>query len=580
VDDRRVGWPVTRIKITTDAGETEHEVARGSGEQRFPVAAGLTGRVRVTVLSLAAGRTTGNAGIAELSIPGVSPERALRVPSDVVPTGRTGYAFSRGAQPRFACLRVTETIRCDAGLTRFGEEPSGLHRLFRTDTRSTYTVDGTVLPAGGATPPLHLPGVTVTGSTQLAGDPAAAPTAAVDGDPTTTWIADHTDERPTLRFTFDQPRTIQGLKITSDSASGASPPSEVDITTPSGTVRRPVTDGGTVDFTATTDSLEIAVVRRENFDGPPGITELNLEGVDLPATTPDTPVNAECGQGPPLHIDGVEYDTSVHGTVKDLIDHRPLRLTTCPDLAEGLALGVGDHELRGGRSGDFVVQDVWLKQVDAPVVQVRHREVDVVTWSAAEREVHVGAGPAAVFAVPENANDGWVATVDGKPLARTRVDGWQQAWLLPESSGPVTVSLEFGPDSSYRQRLLAGAAAVVGLLLAAFVPGRRPRFPVGPGGDRWVPWALVGLVALLGGMAGVVALLSCLFLRSLVPNYRRAVSMALAFGGMLVATAVSVTGRVLGHGQEWAYGTVAQAAVLVALAAVVSARIRWFDNAR
>ncbi|NUT96414.1 MAG: DUF3367 domain-containing protein, partial [Saccharothrix sp.] len=29
VDDRRVGWPVTRIKITTDAGETEHEVARG-----------------------------------------------------------------------------------------------------------------------------------------------------------------------------------------------------------------------------------------------------------------------------------------------------------------------------------------------------------------------------------------------------------------------------------------------------------------------------------------------------------------------------------------------------------------------
>jgi arabinofuranan 3-O-arabinosyltransferase len=40
VDDRRVGWPVTRIRITTDAGETEHEVARGSGEQRFPVATG------------------------------------------------------------------------------------------------------------------------------------------------------------------------------------------------------------------------------------------------------------------------------------------------------------------------------------------------------------------------------------------------------------------------------------------------------------------------------------------------------------------------------------------------------------
>ncbi|MEJ2859154.1 MULTISPECIES: alpha-(1-_3)-arabinofuranosyltransferase [unclassified Saccharothrix] len=577
VDDRRVGWPVTRIRITTDAGETSHEVARGSGEQRFPVAAGLTGRVRVTVVSLAAGRTSGNAGIAELAIPGVEPERALRVPSDAARA--TGFAFTRGAQPRFACLRVNEVIRCDAGLTRFGEEPSGLHRLFRTGSKATYTVDGTVLPAGGATPPVRLDGVTVTGSTQLAGDPAAAPGAAVDGDPTTTWIADHTDERPTLRFAFDRAREVRGLKITLDSASGASGPSEVDITTATGTVRRPVADGGVVEFTATTDVLEIAVVRRENFDGPPGITELAMEGVDLPATAPDTPVVAECGQGPLLQVDGVEYDTSVRGTVKDLIEHRPLRLTTCPDLAEGLALGVGDHELRAGRSADFVVQDVWLKPADAMVAQVRHREVEVVRWSAAEREVRVGAGPAAVLAVPENANDGWVATVDGKPLERTRVDGWQQAWLLPEAGGAVTVALEFGPDGSYRERLLIGALAVVALLLVAFVPGRVRGLPVGAGGDRWVPWVLVGLVGLLGGMAGVVALLSCLFLRSLVPGYRRAVSMALAFGGMVVATGVSVAGRALGHGQEWAYGTVAQAAVLVALAAVVSARIRWFDNA-
>ncbi|GAA0219293.1 alpha-(1-_3)-arabinofuranosyltransferase [Saccharothrix mutabilis subsp. mutabilis] len=580
VDDRRVGWPVTRIRITTDAGEVEHEVERGSGEQRFAVAAGLTGRVRVTVLALAAGRTTGNAGIAELSVPGVEPERALRVPADAPPAEgqRTGFAFSRGAQPRFACLRVAGVVRCDAGLTRFGEEPSGVHRLFRTDAKATYTVDGTVLPAGGATPPVRLPGVAVSGSTQLAGDPAAAPSAAVDGDPTTTWIADHTDERPTLRFSFDEPREVRGLRISVDPASGASAPIEVDVTTPAGTVRRPVTDGGSVEFSATTDRLELSVVRRDSFDGPPGITELTLDGVELPASPPDAPVVAPCGQGPPLRVDGVEYDTSVSGTVADLVEHRPLRLTTCPDLAEGLTLGAGDHELRGGRSADFVVQDVWLKPT-TPAAAPRHRAVQVVSWEAADREVRVEAGPAAVLAVPENANDGWVAAVDGTPLKRTRVDGWQQAWRLPAAGGPVTVTMEFVPDNSYRSRLLAGAVAVVLLVLLAFLPGRRSKVSVASGGDRWVPWALVALLALLGGMAGVVALLSCLFLRSLVPDYRRAVSMALALGGMLVATAVSVTGRVLGHGQEWAYGTVAQAAVLVALAAVVSARIRWFDRA-
>ena len=40
VDDLRVGWPVTRVRLTTDAGSTEHDVARGEQPQRFRGRAG------------------------------------------------------------------------------------------------------------------------------------------------------------------------------------------------------------------------------------------------------------------------------------------------------------------------------------------------------------------------------------------------------------------------------------------------------------------------------------------------------------------------------------------------------------
>lgn len=581
VDDRRVGWPVTRVRITTDAGSVEHEVARGAQEQRFTVPNGLTGTVRVTAVAMAADRDTGNVGIAELTIPGVAAQRALRAPTDVRPTGgqRTSFAFTRGPQPRYACLPQAKVVRCDAGLTRFGEEPAGVHRLFSTATRTTYELGGTVLPASGGSPPVALSGLTVAASTQLAGDAGAAPLGAIDDDPATTWIADETDQRPVLRLNWDTPRTVRGLRLETTRGAGASAPVEVQLTSSAGTVRRPVAEDGTVKFSGRTDRLEITVLRIEpGMNGPAGISTVEVAGVPLPDIRPDTPVRVPCGAGPVVRVDGRDYDTAVSGTVADVFDHRTLPLTTCEDLADGLDLGAGDHELRTTRTADFVVQDVWLRPVDVTPVRPRERAVTEVSWGAVHRELRVADGPAAVLAVRENANDGWVATANGKPLTATRVDGWQQAWLVPE--GATTVVIEFVPDGTYRTRLLIGAGTALLLLIAAFVPGRRRPGPsTEPGEARWVPWALAVLLVVLGGMAGLVALLAILFVRSLVPRYRRAVSMAVAFSGMACATVISVTGRLLDHGQDWAYGTAAQASILVALAAVVSIRIRWFERA-
>ncbi len=574
VDSLLVGWPVTRIRITTDNGSVEHEVPRGGGAQKYPAAPGLTSTVRVTVVSVAAGRQTGNVGISELAIPGVSATRALAVPTDVAPAPdqRTSFAFTRGTQPRYACVGGT----CDTARARVGEEPSGVHRLFRTSTEANYRIEGTVLPADGGTNPVALPGFAVSGSSKLAGDPTAGALSAVDGDPDTTWIAGGSDLRPSLTLTWDTPRELSGLRLTTAADSGGSRPTDLLITVPRGSQSVPVTADGVAKFRLTTDTITITVLAtRAKRGAPAGITDLALAGVDFPRLDPDTPFTVPCGKGPLLEIDGFHYTTAVSGTLADYRAHRPLRFSTCRDLEGGLDLKPGDHEVNTARSAAFVVQDLRLLST-TDTAAPRSRGHTVTRWDVATREIQVAAGPEAVLSVPENANEGWVATLNGEPLHRVRVDGWQQAWLVPAGEGG-TVRLEFAPDGPYRTRLAVGAIAALVLVGSVLLPVRRRRpIDVRAGGRRWIPVALIGLLVVLGGMLPAVLLIVCLLLRALWPPAPRAI----AIGATATACVVAVTGRLLDHGQAWAYGWVAQAALLLAAAAVVSSCVDWFDAPR
>jgi arabinofuranan 3-O-arabinosyltransferase len=584
VYDLRVGWPVTRIRISTDAGSVDRDVAASADAQTFGTQPGLTSRVRITVLGVAADRQTGNVGITNLSVPGVSAARALRVPADATPAAgqRVSFAFSRGSQPRYACVPEAERVRCDAALARSGEEPDGINRLFATGAAANYTVAGTVLPAVGGRNPVAAGGFQVSGSSALAGDPAAGPLAAVDGNPDTTWIADVTDARPALRLEWSGPRTITGLRMSTSDTSGAAKPSEVTIVTPAGNRSVKLDGGGQARFTITTDRMEL-IVSRSAGGGPAGghdavgIGELQLSGADgvLHPVAPDTTFTVPCGAGPSIDIDGFSYDTTVSGSLADITGHRPLALGTCQDLDEGLDLKAGEHEVRTKPSASFVVQDLWLRSSTSSPEPAAARTTSVRQWDPDHRAVEVGPGEVAVLSVPENANSGWVATVDGHELARTRVDGWQQAWLLPAGPGGL-VRLDFVPDTSYRDRLLIGALAVLALLVLLALPVRRKVFgPVRESRSLVVlPVLLVGLLAVLGGVLPVVLLIGCLLLRVL---WRPAV-LILAFGGMAAASCVAIAGRLAGHGQDYAYGSLAQAAMLVSAAAVVAACVDWFDG--
>ncbi len=575
VDDIRVGWPATKIRITTDNGSLDHQVVRGAGTHTYPAPPGVTRKVRITLLSLVVGRQDGNVGIAELKIPGAEPQRALEVPSDLSPGAAPGFAFTRGAQPRYACLPDNGHIRCDPGLARDGEEPDGIRRLFSTTAQQAYEFGGTVLPAGGGKSPVVLPGVQVAGSSQLGGDPSAGGFSAVDGDPATAWLPDITDLRPTLTLDWAKVQKISGIRVLVDPEGTAKAPIRLELTTPSDSRSIELDASGAATFPPL-DATQLKITFAGLDDDQRtrsslGIGSLTLTGADLPS--PETTFTLPCGSGPNVHLNGFDYDTSVRGTLADFTAHRPLALAACPDSQGGIDLAPGGHELRTDRSDSFVVQDLWLKPAGKPTAPASHRGVEVGTWDATSRTVTVAGGDESILTVPENANAGWTATLNGAPLVKTRVDGWQQAWILPAGEGGL-VELEFAPDWKYRSGLLIGAVAILALLVGVLWPVRRRRLSIEPATGIVVPVVLVGLLAVLGGMLPVVLLIAVLLARQFserAPRY-------LAFGGMAVGTLVAVVGRLLGNGQEWAYGPVTQASLLLAAAATVAMCLPWFEG--
>ncbi len=583
--DLRVGWPVARFRITTDSGSTDEDVAGATGPARYPVPAGLTSTVRVTVLAVAGGRTTGNVGIRELSFAGLSASRALRVPSDVTPApGHVpAFAFSRGDDARSSCVTVDGATRCDPLLGRTGEEPDGLDRLFTTPAAAHYNLALTALPRLGGPIPLLGQKVSVTASSWLDGDPAVAGYAAIDGDESTSWVADQSDDQPALTLHWSGARRIGEIRIRTAHQPVTSVPTIVEVRSPTQTRLVRLNSQGVARFAALlTDTLTIAVRetdtrvidQRHGSPAPAGIAELQVPALaDLMQPIPaSTKVGAPCGQGPAIQIDGTSYPTAVSGTLGDLVAQRPMPVTICDlFLVDGADLAAGEHELRTLPSVPFAIQDAVLMPAKAAVAAVSHRDVSVARWDTTRRSVHIGAGQQALLVIPENANVGWVATLGGQRLTPSRVDGWQQAWVVPAGSGG-TVELTFTPDRPYRQGLLAGGIGVLSVLLLTALPARRRRPVPAPVASRsWlVPVALLGLVAVLGGVLPVVLVIAAMLARQLLPGVLK----VLVFTAAGAASAIAVAGRLLGHGQDWAYRPLTQAAMLAVVATVVASCLR------
>lgn len=75
-----------------------------------------------------------------------------------------------------------------------------------------------------------------------------------------------------------------------------------------------------------------------------------------------------------------------------------------------------------------------------------------------------------VLRLADTVAEGWTATLDGKPLTRTTVDGWAQGFQLPSSGGALDVTYE-APITHTAWLWAQGLLAVVLVVMA--LPGRR-----------------------------------------------------------------------------------------------------------
>ncbi|MDA0567239.1 alpha-(1-_3)-arabinofuranosyltransferase, partial [Streptomonospora sp. S1-112] len=493
--------PPARISLITDDDRTTAPVAATADPQEFTAPQGTTTRLRIRVDELAwepEYRFGTRVGITGVTLPGLQPERTLRVPG----TGDAGaflFTGSVGTVP--GCMEGSRVWVCNPGLAVQGEDAYTFDRSFEVSgaaAEGRHTITGQAVltdphdaenaanrAAGSGEP-------TVTSSSTSVEHPAAMGRNALDDDPATVWYPDPDERRPWLEVGLPRATELDGLRVEFPRADSVTRPVRITVES-GGAVREGWLDGtGWVGFAPLT-ARDLTIT----FDPPEG-QPLEVRGITLPDVDPLPPVEGgdaatACGLGPVLRVNGERVETRiVSGTLEDRLRGEPLDFASCSPVP----VAEGGNRLTVDPGNQYQVRSAVLARADSALLgtgegdgngangggddggaAVRTEPVDTMGgWGRSERRFDVSVDEASFLVVNENFNDGWRATLEGAdaPLEPVRLDGWKQAWRLPAgASGQVT--LTYTPDTAYHAALGVGAVFALAVAVAAVVSARKPR---------------------------------------------------------------------------------------------------------
>ncbi|MFM8775006.1 MAG: hypothetical protein ACKOFP_14545, partial [Actinomycetota bacterium] len=313
------------------------------------------------------------------------------------------------------------------------------------------------------------------------------------------------DERPELVIRWKEPRQVRGVLLRVSPDLPASRPLTVTafagglqttgVVTGSGVLTIPpvVTDEIRLRFDNTAAVRSLNPVTGVFTTLPVGVNEVRVFGVQDILTGPRLfdSVSLPCGFGPEVVVDGAAaLETSVSATVtRVLIDDR---LSAAPCGGRLVSLDAGEHTIEVASTEEFAIESIALEPLGAQTPWSPPLPPDVQQWDPASRNVVIPQSPGPrILETSENANDGWVATIDGQQLRPVRVDGWRQGWILPPGIGGSAV-LTFEPAGTYRLGLGVGLLAVLGLVVMAGVGSRPGRALAAPGFATRGQWLLAG----------------------------------------------------------------------------------------
>jgi arabinofuranan 3-O-arabinosyltransferase len=596
---------VTKVTISTSKGSVERTVQPGVNKVTVPHGSSTWLRITLTKVQPARINVEGiplGAGLTGVAIPGVSFQLAYRLPSDEV------AAFGGSKQVLYSFNAPLSNPNLD--LNASSDDDPQMIRRFTVPRATTVSIAGAATPLPGYALDDLLPVlkslVQVSASSTLADLPRLKPTNLLT-DSGRPWIAGFGDNVPTLTFSWIGTRSVGSivLKPTPE----ASTPRRVIISSPAGTdVVNVPKGGGTITFPPMdTHTLKIEFVKvtarlgKIPSYGIPFVVPVGVQSLSIPALKPEEgfaprseTFGLPCGDGPTVTIDGKIVQTAVLGTVTDLEDLQPLYLAAC---GGPISLSKGQHVLEAGNAfGAFKITGLVVQPssglthattttttngsatarttaLTTPESTANRSTQIVGAWTAQQRTVKVGAGPASYLVVAQNYNPGWKATLNGRQLTSVRVDGWQQAWMLP--AGPSgTITMVFAPDGDYHLALLLGAVFLCVLGFLALRRGRRQDQPtIGP--YHGLPPLVIGtaglvILALLAGPLALALLPLLVVARRWGPNATAAIA-GLAFLGAGIAVAVSPGAEPLSN--LGAFSPVAQALSAIAVAAVLASLI-------
>ncbi|MFE0130097.1 DUF3367 domain-containing protein [Streptomyces sp. NPDC059037] len=576
----------TKVRVETEQGSATSTLQPDGMRQRIKSPAGASSWLKITILDAQIGRAglTG-AGFSEITVPGVKVTKLLKMPSDTGGSSRdtavgadaTTYSMHRSSDPSALSPVNTE---------------SGLHRRFTTPADGDYEVSASAVAVPGKeldkllyqVAPEQKDQIIATAESTSGLGSSLSPRNLTDGDLTTGWIAGDT---PVVHLKWPDKQAVGEIVL--PAAGGLSTrPEKIEISSPDGAAIVGVDENGVARFAPiTTDEMTITItetapltvhnpVADAELQLPVGLTEVYVPALDKYRTPqPEASATFElaCGKGPELAVDGKLYATSAKGSVRDLVERRPVEVTLCSRGEENtnVSLGSGEHTVEAGDAGPLTLMDVSLTQGTPGAIDRKSRSLDIKDWLGDRRELSVGSGAASYLSTYENINDGWKATLNGEELSSVRLDGWQQGWLIPKGEGG-TVKLTYEPSRVYEIGLIGGGVGVLALAALVLIRRREPN-PEGPDTAPPAPGLILGAVALTlvaaviaGWFALIVPALALLAWR------RHALLVPLAF----VAMAGAGIAAAIGAGEpiasdEGAFGPAAQLLAIIALfAALVS----------
>jgi hypothetical protein len=555
---------VARVTLTFD-GKKKETVSLTAASKHAPgqVVTFPTSTFRtlsVTVDATSSGQlkdyeSQSSVGFAEVAIPGVAPAtETLRLPTDLLTNAGTASASHQ-------LDIVVNRIRTQVTPPRTDPELL-MRRQFTLPTARDFSLGGlarisALIPdqeintligraAVAAAPAAGAATVTaVSSSGRLPGDLKASASAAIDGNPATSWMPGlGSQDGGWVDFQLSRPITFDHLNLQVVADGRHSIPAAITVSTSSGSrqISLPKIDPGhgraqgsvtsvPVQFPALTGSdVRITVdathpvhildyVSDTQNTEPVGLAEVGLPGVAAPATPEAIPTTC---QPDLLQIDGQPIDVQISGTTSTALDNGGLSITGCGNSAAGIRLSAGTHVLTtspyataglnvdsltlASAAGGAPLPLTSTGQIPTSAVPVATSpSVKVVASNRTGMQVSVhGDGQPFWLVLGQSQNRGWVATTQsGAALgSSTLVDGYSNGWYIPSrlASGTTVVNIAWKPQRVITAAILISAAAlVVSLGLVLIPPGlfsaRRTRRRAGRKGTVTMEETAVGPAA-------------------------------------------------------------------------------------